>query len=623
MSVQTKLSLKNSKIGQTSSEEFNVSGSLIFESGSTLQILENRGNGKVLTSDENGIISLKELEIDTVFPEYMQLTHIDDYGMLIAHWDVKESYNAIISVNELEDLHISINGLENGMSGDLYIDVIEDSSIVLTSYPYFAPSYVDGAYYFDNNKVFLAKGKYHLAFTTGGNWIHVNIAGYNNLTGTYVDSIDFLNHINDNNRHLTLSGQTFQGVKTFIDIPILPNTNPTTDNQSTRKKYVDDKFVANTILFDGNNKIKTELLPDSILGAVKYMGTWNANTNNPTIPTASTENNGNYYKVSTQGTYNSVEYRIGDWIISDGITWSKVDNTDNVITVNGQDGIVELHATNLPISSTDNTTIKTVLDGKATSNHVHNLTTDTNITGVLPVSKGGTGVSSATTTRIPFWGSTTELSSSEYFIWNETNRRIEIGTSSSAGGSPHIKFRNNYHKDGFDIGLSTSTARVWVNDSRTLSFGTTNTERMRITGGGNITFYSNNAVTLPSITPTSNYHAIPKIYADMIYQSKKVVSTNATTSKTLVLEDAYTTIYLTGNGAQNVTIPLNSSVAFEIGTVITIFAIGTGTKTIIEASGVTTEGAPKINGQYKGIQLIKRDTDTWLLVGGVAQVVVG
>lgn len=38
-----------------------------------------------------------------------------------------------------------------------------------------------------------------------------------------------------------LSGnQTVAGTKTFSTIPVLPNSSPTTDNQATRKKYVDD-----------------------------------------------------------------------------------------------------------------------------------------------------------------------------------------------------------------------------------------------------------------------------------------------------------------------------------------------------------------------------------------------
>lgn len=54
-----------------------------------------------------------------------------------------------------------------------------------------------------------------------------------------------------------------------------------------------------------------------------YMGTWNATTNIPnlTIPSATS---GDYYIVSTGGTFNTITYAVGDWIISDGSSWQKI-----------------------------------------------------------------------------------------------------------------------------------------------------------------------------------------------------------------------------------------------------------------------------------------------------------
>ena len=37
------------------------------------------------------------------------------------------------------------------------------------------------------------------------------------------------------------TAQTIAGVKTFSSIPVLPNSDPETDNQAARKKYVDDR----------------------------------------------------------------------------------------------------------------------------------------------------------------------------------------------------------------------------------------------------------------------------------------------------------------------------------------------------------------------------------------------
>lgn len=46
--------------------------------------------------------------------------------------------------------------------------------------------------------------------------------------------------------------QSVAGIKTFSSIPVLANTNPTTDNQAVRKKYVDDK-IADEVAWGGTN----------------------------------------------------------------------------------------------------------------------------------------------------------------------------------------------------------------------------------------------------------------------------------------------------------------------------------------------------------------------------------
>lgn len=81
--------------------------------------------------------------------------------------------------------------------------------------------------------------------------------------------------------------------------------------------------------------------PSKLTGTVTYKGTWNASTNTPTLvdPTDSTTN-GHYYVVSAAGTQFSLVFNIGDWVISDGTNWEKVDNTDAVDSVFGRTGAV-------------------------------------------------------------------------------------------------------------------------------------------------------------------------------------------------------------------------------------------------------------------------------------------
>lgn len=50
----------------------------------------------------------------------------------------------------------------------------------------------------------------------------------------------------------TSGNQSIAGTKTFSTIPVLPNANPTTDNQAVRKKYVDDR-IAEAVAWGGTN----------------------------------------------------------------------------------------------------------------------------------------------------------------------------------------------------------------------------------------------------------------------------------------------------------------------------------------------------------------------------------
>ncbi|BBI32057.1 hypothetical protein [Cohnella abietis] len=90
---------------------------------------------------------------------------------------------------------------------------------------------------------------------------------------------------------------------------------------------------------DNGAKLLTKNLPDSILGQVKYQGTWNATSNVPALPAASTAK-GYYFVVAASGTYGSLDFQIGDWVISNGVEWQKVNNTDAVPTVFGRTGNV-------------------------------------------------------------------------------------------------------------------------------------------------------------------------------------------------------------------------------------------------------------------------------------------
>ena len=104
-------------------------------------------------------------------------------------------------------------------------------------------------------------------------------------------------------------------------------------------------------------------------------------------------------------------------------------------------------------------------------------------------------------------------------------------------------------------------------------------------------------------------------------KTAKLITTNRQTSSyTLVLSDADKLVEMNVGSANNLTIPLNSSVAFSTGTQILLAQYGAGQTTVVATSGVTVRsngGKLKLNVQYSGATLIKIGTDEWYLFGDI------
>jgi hypothetical protein len=132
--------------------------------------------------------------------------------------------------------------------------------------------------------------------------------------------------------------------------------------------------------------------PLIVSGTVNYKGTWNASTNNPTLnssPAASTK--GDYYVVSTAGTQFSITFAIGDWIISNGTAWEKVDLTDAVSSVFGRTGAVVGVSTDYSAVGLTNTAI-------GASNPSTGAFTTVTATTPIAGASGGTGVNNGANT---------------------------------------------------------------------------------------------------------------------------------------------------------------------------------------------------------------------------------
>jgi hypothetical protein len=95
---------------------------------------------------------------------------------------------------------------------------------------------------------------------------------------------------------------------------------------------------------------------------------------------------------------------------------------------------------------------------------------------------------------------------------------------------------------------------------------------------------------------------------------------------TAVSTDQYQVLVTISNASANAfKIPTNASVAFAVGTVITVMNIGAGLTTISAVTPATTTvlsagatAASPTLAQYKSAACIKTATDAWYVVGAIA-----
>jgi hypothetical protein len=103
----------------------------------------------------------------------------------------------------------------------------------------------------------------------------------------------------------------------------------------------------------------------------------------------------------------------------------------------------------------------------------------------------------------------------------------------------------------------------------------------------------------------------------------EVATSPQNASYILVAADRGKLVEMNVGSANTLTVPLNSSVPFPIGTQIDILQVGSGRTTVAGATvGVTINATPglAIRAQWGGATLIKRGENTWVLIGDLTTV---
>lgn len=187
----------------------------------------------------------------------------------------------------------------------------------------------------------------------------------------------------------TLSGvNATTSAKGVVELATQDEVNTGTDTTRVVTAATLGKGKANGVAsLDENSKIISSQLPDYLLGQVMYGGNaYTVATTTVVSPSASlktkknittasisiensetsTKNNtygykdmeGVYFICQASGTFAETSFEKGDWIISTGAKWEKIDNTDAVMSVNGETGAVVLDATDVGALPTDGAAAK-------------------------------------------------------------------------------------------------------------------------------------------------------------------------------------------------------------------------------------------------------------------------
>ena len=134
-----------------------------------------------------------------------------------------------------------------------------------------------------------------------------------------------------------------------------------------------------------------------------------------------------------------------------------------------------------------------------------------------------------------------------------------------------------------------------------------------------------NLADVKAFDPADYATAAQGVLADSAAQADDVetadISAQTGTTYTLVIGDRGQIVTMSNSSANTVTIPTNASVAFDVGSVVTVIQIGAGVTTIEGATGVTVNGTSAgsvdISAQYQGVSLLKIATDTWVASGAI------
>ena len=306
--------------------------------------------------------------------------------------------------------------------------------------------------------------------------------------------------------------------------------------------------------------------------------------------------------------------------------------TAPIDSVNGETGVVVLDGTEIELIESGGVSVtQAITDLSNTS--LQDVTDNGNLTTnpIIAPSINGAAITASGS------GGSLYLDDAGNYTAPPSGSGGEINTASNVGsGEGVFKQKNNsdlqfksFESSGSALSVSSDANNITytLNDSAfaTAAQGTKADTALQTAAIG--TTVQAHSATLDATTASfttateaqiiSNVVSVNDLSANKADKNPTIRTVTGTTD-TLVLTDDDKYLRCTNAAAVTETVPPNSSVAFNVGSVITIRQAGAGQVTLAEGVGVTLNGNLKTAEQHASIQIMKVDTNVWDVIGGVA-----
>jgi len=169
---------------------------------------------------------------------------------------------------------------------------------------------------------------------------------------------------------------------------------------------------------------------------------------------------------------------------------------------------------------------------------------------------------------------------------------------------------SSYQSDA-PVSPTPKAGQLWVDSDTSIQYVWTGSSWLALSDPDMVTLTGTQTLTNKTLTS-------PTLNSPQLNTPNTTIALNPRVASYItVMSDRDSLVEMNVASSNTFTVPLNSSVAFPIGSTINVVQTGAGQTTITATAGVVINATPglKLRTQWSTATLIKRNTDTWLAFG--------